>query len=45
MRNYIAQTVEIGSVDGVTKEKTVSVDGFNMETEKEIFLLLKEAVC
>ncbi len=44
VQQYIAQTVKIGSVDGVTKEKTVSVDGFNMETEKEILLGLKEAL-
>lgn len=41
---YIAQTVIIGSVDGVLKEKVVSVDGFGMETEKEIIEALQKAV-
>ena len=44
VREYIEETVKIGSVDGVLKEKTVSVDGFGMETEKEIIEALKEAV-
>ncbi len=44
VREYIEKTVKIGSVDGVLKEKTVSVDGFGMETEKEIIEALKEAV-
>jgi len=42
--DYIQKTVEIGSVDGVLKERVVSVDGFGMETEKEIIQALKEAV-
>ncbi len=42
--DYICRTVEIGSVDGVLKERIVSVDGFGMETEKEIIQALKEAV-
>ncbi len=44
VREYIAQTVEIGSVDGVTKERKVGVDGFDMNTEKEILDALKDAV-
>lgn len=38
---FIKKTVEIGSVDGVTKEKSISVDGFPFEVEKEIFEALK----
>ncbi|MCR5612069.1 DUF4392 domain-containing protein [Treponema sp.] len=45
VHDYIAQTVKIGSIDGVLKEKTVSVDGFGMDVEKEIIEALQEAVC
>ncbi|MBB5226451.1 DUF4392 domain-containing protein [Treponema ruminis] len=41
---YIRQTVSIGSVDGVRKERTVSVDGFEMNVEEEIINSLREAV-
>lgn len=41
---YLHKTVEIGSVDGVLKERIVSVDGFGMETEKEIIQALALAV-
>ncbi len=44
VRDYIEETVKLGSVDGVLKEQIVSVDGFGMETEKEIIDALKEAV-
>lgn len=36
IRDYIAGTVKLGSVDGVLGEHVVGVDGFDMETEKEI---------
>lgn len=36
VRGYIEDTVNIGSVDGVLKERVVSVDGFDMSIEKEI---------
>lgn len=36
IRDYIQRTVELGSVDGVLGEHVVGVDGFGMETEKEI---------
>ena len=42
--DYIQKTVEIGSVDGVLKEKKVSVDGFGMEIEREIIEALERAV-
>ena len=44
VHEYIEKTVQIGSVDGVLKEKIVSVDGFGMDIEKEIIDALKEAV-
>ena len=44
VHDYIEETVKLGSVDGVLKEQIVSVDGFGMETEKEIIDALKEAV-
>lgn len=44
IEEYISQTVKIGSVDGVTKEKTVSVDGFGMDIEKEIVEALRDTV-
>lgn len=44
VEEYIAETVKIGSVDGITKERKVGVDGFDMGTEKEILDALKEAV-
>ena len=43
VQDYIAKTVEIGSVDGVLKERIVSVDGFGMDVEKEIIDALHEA--
>ena len=33
---YLARIVRMGSVDGVTKKHTLSVDGFSLEIEKEI---------
>ena len=44
IEDYICITVKIGSVDGVKREKIVGVDGFGMDTEKEIVLALKNAV-
>lgn len=39
---FIARTVEIGSVDGVTHELSVSVDGFGMDIEREILSALHQ---
>lgn len=36
IQDYIKRIVELGSVDGVLGEHVVGVDGFDMETEKEI---------
>ena len=44
VKNYIEETVKTGSVDGVTGKKSVSVDGFGMEVEKEILGLLKDKI-
>lgn len=44
VKNYIEETVKIGSVDGVSGKKSVSVDGFGMDIEKEILDLLKEKI-
>ena len=33
---FIDKTVQIGSVDGVTKERKVSVDGYPISVEQEI---------
>lgn len=41
---FIKRTVELGSVDGVLKEKQVSVDGFGMEVEKEIIENLRATI-
>lgn len=41
VENYIKKTVEIGSVDGITLEKTISVDGKNMVIEQEILSALQ----
>ena len=41
---YLAATLEIGSVDGVLKEKKMGVDGFDMTVEKEILDSLAEAI-
>lgn len=42
--DYIRMTVDLGSVDGVTKEHVISVDGFSMEIEKEIITSLQNAI-
>ena len=36
INSYLEQTVEIGSVDGVTHERVPHVDGFSEDIEKEI---------
>lgn len=36
VESYIKKTIDIGSVDGVTHERIVSVDGKGMDIEKEI---------
>ena len=41
---FIKKTVEMGSVDGVLKKQNLSVDGFNMDTEKEIIDSLGTAI-
>lgn len=41
---FIKKTVDLGSVDGVLKQQIVSVDGFGMETEKEIIDSLGAAI-
>ena len=42
LKEYLARIVEMGSVDGVTKEHTLSVDGFSLEVEREILDGLKK---
>lgn len=42
VRAFIERTVRMGSVDGVTKEFSLSVDGFGMDTELEIITALTE---
>lgn len=44
VEEYIKKTVGLGSVDGVTKEHAVSVDGFDMKVEKEIIEALRNAI-
>lgn len=39
-QDFIARTVKIGSVDGVTHEFSLSVDGFGMDVEAEILAAL-----
>lgn len=36
VKGYLKEIVKLGSVDGVTKEQVLSVDGFSLEVEKEI---------
>ncbi|MBR1722838.1 MAG: DUF4392 domain-containing protein, partial [Treponema sp.] len=43
-RAFIKKTVDMGSVDGVLKKQILSVDGFSMETEKEIIDSLGAAI-
>ena len=39
--DFIAKTVKKGSVDGLTRERTISVDGFPITVEQEII----ESLC
>ncbi len=41
LKEYLARIVDMGSVDGVTKEHTLSVDGFSLDVEREILEGLK----
>lgn len=42
VKGYIKKTVEMGSVDGITHEKIISVDGKDMRIEQEILTALKK---
>jgi VCBS repeat-containing protein len=42
IENYIVKTVYIGSIDGVTHTKTITVDGKDMTIEKEIVTALQK---
>ena len=42
VEDYIGKTVQIGSVDGVTHQKEISVDGKSMVIEKEILAALEK---
>lgn len=42
LEEYLSKIVHMGSVDGVTKKHTLSVDGFSMDVEKEILDGLEE---
>lgn len=44
MRTYLEQTVAIGSIDGVNKVHTCTVDGFPPEIEKEIVNALHDSL-
>lgn len=44
IEEYLRAIVNLGSVDGVTKKQTMSVDGFSLETEREIIDNLHELV-
>lgn len=41
IKEYLSLIVKMGSVDGVTRKQTLSVDGFSLEIEKEILDGLK----
>lgn len=43
IRKYLEDIVRMGSVDGVTKEQMLSVDGFSLEVEREILEDLHKA--
>lgn len=43
IENYLKTIVRMGSVDGVTKEQAMSVDGFSLEVEREILEELHRA--
>ncbi|HIY18326.1 MAG TPA: DUF4392 domain-containing protein [Candidatus Blautia avistercoris] len=44
VKAYLKEIVKMGSVDGVTKEQVLSVDGFSLEVEKEILNDLHKVV-
>ncbi|MCP1100973.1 hypothetical protein M2454_000191 [Aequitasia blattaphilus] len=41
---YLKKIVSIGCVDGVTKERTASVDGFSLHTEKQVIEALHHQI-
>lgn len=41
---YLKRIVRLGSVDGVNREHSLSVDGFSLETEREILEDLREEI-
>lgn len=41
VEHFFDEIVAIGSIDGVTKQHSKSVDGFNLDVDKEIFEALK----
>lgn len=45
VRDFIARTVEVGSVDGISHELVCTVDGFDMVVEQEILDALLAAAC
>ena len=42
IRDYLSEIVALGSVDGVTRQHTLTVDGFPPETERALLASLKE---
>ncbi len=42
VRSYLRQTVKLGSVDGVTKENIVGVDGFSLDEEARVLMALEK---
>lgn len=44
VKDYIGRTVEIGSVDGITHDKVVTVDNFPIEVDKEIIEALHQVI-
>lgn len=44
VRSYLERTVALGSVDGVTKTRQVSVDGYDISVEQEILDSLAEVL-
>lgn len=44
MKNFLEQTVDMGSIDGVNKVHTCTVDGFSAEIEKEIVDALHDSL-
>jgi hypothetical protein len=44
VKTYLAQTVELGSVDGMSEENVCRVDGFSLAESEEVYAALQEAV-